>query len=247
MNMLLTTSKKQSKILMKSNTTKTCLYCGKELTKKSQKQFCNNRCHQEYKKQQVVNDWLNGKIDGTHNGIVKSLKKPIRDYLIHKAGCKCEECGWDKINPYTKKRPLEIHHKDGNSRNNRPENLQVLCPNCHSLTPNYKASNRSKRTYRKGTFSRKRYCTDCGKEINKEHIRCKECETKNRNIAFDENLKNKISREELKHLIRNKPFVEIGKQFNVSDNAIRKWCKRYNLPTKSFEIRKISDKDWDKI
>jgi hypothetical protein len=48
----------------------------------------------------------------------------------------------------------------------------------------------------------------------------------------------------LKKLIRTKPFTQIGKQFNVSDNAIRKWCVSENLPTKKTEINKYSDEDW---
>ncbi len=41
-------------------------------------------------------------------------------------------------------------------------------------------------------------------------------------------------REELKELIRTIPFIHIGEHFNVSDNAIRKWCKKYNLLFKSL-------------
>ena len=33
-------------------------------------------------------------------------------------------------------------------------------------------------------------------------------------------------------LIKEKGFLQTGKVYNVSDNAIRKWCKYYNLPTK---------------
>ena len=47
-----------------------------------------------------------------------------------------------EINPFTKTLPLEIDHIDGNWKNNRPENLCVLCPNCHSLTPTHKGANR---------------------------------------------------------------------------------------------------------
>ena len=54
-------------------------------------------------------------------------------------------------------------------------------------------------------------------------------------------------REDLKGLIRNKSFSEIGRLYNVSDNAIRKWCKRYNLPTRKMDINAISDEDWTKI
>lgn len=53
----------------------------------------------------------------------------------------CEECGWARRTEdgYL---PLEIHHINGNSRDNRLENLQVLCPNCHALQPHYRARNR---------------------------------------------------------------------------------------------------------
>jgi hypothetical protein len=43
------------------------------------------------------------------------------------------------------------------------------------------------------------------------------------------------------------PFTQIGLKFGVSDNAVRKWCDKYNLPRKSTEIKKISDDDWKKL
>ena len=36
--------------------------------------------------------------------------------------------------------PLELHHKDGDRTNNTLENIELLCPNCHSLTDNYRGS-----------------------------------------------------------------------------------------------------------
>ncbi len=39
---------------------------------------------------------------------------------------------------------LEIHHIDGNGKNNRLENLQLLCPNCHSQTDNWGGKKRKK-------------------------------------------------------------------------------------------------------
>ena len=56
-----------------------------------------------------------------------------------------------------------------------------------------------------------------------------------------------ITREELKSLIRTTSFLQIGKQFGVSDNAIRKWCKNYELPYKSTEIKKYTNEEWDNI
>ncbi len=54
----------------------------------------------------------------------------------------CENCGlhtWQDV-----KIPLELHHIDGNNSNNNLENIQILCPNCHALTPNYRGKNKSK-------------------------------------------------------------------------------------------------------
>ena len=39
--------------------------------------------------------------------------------------------------------PLELEHKNGNRRDNRRENLELLCPNCHALTSTYRGKNKS--------------------------------------------------------------------------------------------------------
>ena len=63
---------------------------------------------------------------------------------------KCEKCGWGEMNEYSNTVPLEIHHKDGDCTNNLIENLELLCPNCHSLTENFGSLNKeSKRFFRK--------------------------------------------------------------------------------------------------
>jgi hypothetical protein len=40
--------------------------------------------------------------------------------------------------------PLELEHRDGNPLNNRLENLELLCPNCHAQTPTYRSRNRKR-------------------------------------------------------------------------------------------------------
>ena len=70
---------------------------------------------------------------------------------------KCEICGITKW--LGKPIVCQLHHIDGNNQNNNLENLQILCPNCHSQTENYCGSANVNKT--------KYYCKDCGKEINK--------------------------------------------------------------------------------
>lgn len=55
---------------------------------------------------------------------------------------KCQKCGWHEVNPFTNKIPLQVHHINGDALDNREENLQLLCPNCHSLTDNYGSLNK---------------------------------------------------------------------------------------------------------
>lgn len=91
-------------------------------------------------------------------------------------------------------------------------------------------------------FSKKQYyCIDCGIELKTKATRCVSCSQKAQRKASRPN------REELKWLIRTQAFTKIGKSFGVSDNTIRKWCKAENLPSKSSEIKKISDEEWKKI
>lgn len=56
--------------------------------------------------------------------------------LIRERGRQCETkgCRWT--------RTLELHHKDGNRANTKRDNLLILCPNHHSITPNYRNKGR---------------------------------------------------------------------------------------------------------
>lgn len=51
---------------------------------------------------------------------------------------RCERCG--NAEWMGKPIPLELHHKDGDRTNNRIENIELLCPNSHAATENYRGS-----------------------------------------------------------------------------------------------------------
>ena len=126
-----------------------CLNCGCEFehSHSSTNKFCSTKCSGEYRQQKHVELWLNGECNGLSGEY--NLSHFIRKYLLKKSHYKCEKCGWGERNEYTQTIPLEIHHIDGNYTNNNLDNLQVLCPNCHSLTDNYKSHNKSGRRGRK--------------------------------------------------------------------------------------------------
>lgn len=119
---------------------KICINCEKEFLIERKRmsetrKFCTNVCHKDYEEKIRFHNVEN-------NG--NASKKTIKAYLIKKYGNKCMECGWNKVNPTTNKIPVELEHIDGNSENNKLENLKIICPNCHSLTPTYKSLNKGK-------------------------------------------------------------------------------------------------------
>lgn len=87
----------------------------------------------------------------------------------------------------------------------------------------------------------KNYCIDCGCEISHSAERCFVCKNKQAQVVERPN------RDTLKMLIRTKSFLEIGRMYNVTDNAVRKWCDSYNLPRRTGDIKKISAEEWDNI
>ena len=126
-----------------------CKNCGKKL-ERTQIRFCNNQCQTEYNHKKYIERWKNGEENGLNGEY--GLSNHIRNYLLEKNNYKCEKCGWGETNAFTGTIPLEIHHIDGDYTNNKEENLQVLCPNCHSLTETHKSHNKKGRTGRKKCY-----------------------------------------------------------------------------------------------
>ena len=117
-------NRKNSRIIKK------CINCDKDISVKGNT-FCNRECYEINRNNKMLTLIENG----------DASSKTCKIYLIEKYGNCCMECGWDKIHPITGNCPIELEHIDGNSENNSLVNLKLLCPNCHSLTPTYKALN----------------------------------------------------------------------------------------------------------
>lgn len=107
--------------------------------------YCSKKCFHVGMKIKFIEDWKNGLVV-VNNGYNSSR---IKKYLKEKHGEKCFKCGWCDVNEFTGKIPIQVHHVDGNSSNISEDNLELLCPNCHSLTGNFGALNKGNgRAYR---------------------------------------------------------------------------------------------------
>ena len=98
-------------------------------------------CWGYVKRELRIAEWYAG-IDSGGNS--RRLSPAIRTHLLEQVNYECEECGFDKNHPVDNSSILEIDHIDGNGENHSPTNLKVLCPNCHALTPTYRARNKGK-------------------------------------------------------------------------------------------------------
>lgn len=75
------------------------------------------------------------------NNYFQSYKLKKRLFAAGLKPLSCEECGWKKVSQ-DGRLPLELDHINGDNKDNRIENLRVLCPNCHSLKPTHRGRNR---------------------------------------------------------------------------------------------------------
>lgn len=163
-------------------------------------------------------------------------EKSVYEYLINGITCssyklknklfaeglkekRCEICGI--TNWLGNEISFQLHHKDGNNTNNILPNLQILCPNCHSQTDNYAGKNiKTKMFY---------HCQRCGIIVSsKKSTYCKKCAAIVRYENQDTSLLYR-DKEYLKAQINDRSYEDIGRQFGVSGNTIRKWCKKFEL------------------
>ena len=189
-------------------------------------------------------------------------RRKRRNEIIYFMGGKCALCGYDK-DPSA----LEMHHlnplekqyqlSSGNCKRiqddiEEAKKCILLCANCHRETHSgmhkdlITSFNQDKalevlKTYQ---IAAPKQCPKCGKVIAKTSQYCQQCFKQIKNEQFSQNHPN---REKLKQLIRTTPFTTIGTIYCCSDNAVRKWCDKYNLPRTKTEINKYSDEEWEKI
>jgi hypothetical protein len=146
-------------------------------------------------------------------------KRLIKEDLLEE---KCELCGMG--NEWQDKFiSLQLDHKDGDRCNNLIENLRILCPNCHSQTDSFAGKGKRKI----GKKDRKTICVNkcvfCNLDYEAKDKKQKYCSYN----CHKKSLKkiDRPSKEQLLIELSQSNYVQVGKKYGVSDNAIRKWLK----------------------
>lgn len=133
---------------------KFCPFCGEKIAYERRfAKFCNSSCSASYNNRGITRHIKNTKSCACGNPKKLQNKycsecaakhiynRPLsfddiksdkirRRKLIEKRGHRCEACGLDMW--MGRPIPIELHHVDGNTDNNKENNLQLLCPNCHA-------------------------------------------------------------------------------------------------------------------
>jgi hypothetical protein len=110
--------------------------CGQRL-RRNYRNYCSNVCKTTACHRAVLEAFYDGTLKP-----MPFFNKIVRQHLLLILGERCQRCGWNERNPASGRIPVEIEHIDGNWRNIMPENLTLLCPNCHSLTITFRGLNR---------------------------------------------------------------------------------------------------------
>lgn len=178
------------------------------------------------------------------NEAVQKRREKVKLMAIEYKGGKCEICGYDKCPD-----ALEFHHLNSNEKDfgiaqkgytrsfelvkKELDKCILVCSNCHREI-HYNLRDKQTDKYKE--------------ELLKEKV-CKlnECKTKKKELQIEkkcdvvENIKvkknNIPTKDELISLLEKaKNFSKAGRLKCVSDNAVRKWCKKYDIPTSKSQM-----------
>lgn len=141
--------------------------------------------------------------------------------------------------------PLELHHINGVHTDNRLENLQLICPNCHQQTDNYCSKNNRTKGKDKIIYITKEeprqhvskpkikvisICKNCGKEYMQTHKDQLYCSPECYGISCR---RVNITKDDIIQAYKKySNFTAVARHYGISRTSIVKWCKKYDIPYK---------------
>lgn len=180
------------------------------------------------------------------------LKNRLLEEGIKEHKCENPECGMSEW--HGKPIPLELHHINGDNTDNRLENLQILCPNCHALTDNYSGKNQKLNKRRKAlTTIDKEKILKVSEESNSIREVVKKTKHAERTVKkVLENAEKKINKNDkvkeendkkvpliIDSIKRTRSYTGTAREFGVSDNAIKKLLVKRGYPSHIKELLDI--------
>ena len=166
-------------------------------------------------------------VKGSQYGSNNLRKRLIKEGILPNL---CSECG---IGPEWngKSLTLQLDHFNGDSSDNRLENLRILCPNCHSQTRTFTGRALF------GRYRRDPKRCACGAVIYRKSDRCKSC------LGRHVESKTKWPPvEELARSVVQTSYTKVAAGLGVSDNAVKKYIKRrLGFAPQKYKPRTVSN------
>lgn len=160
-----------------------------------------------------------------------NFQSDVLKYRLVKEGLKqwkCEKCGNEGIWE-GQKLVLELHHINGNHYDNRLENLQILCPNCHSQTDNFRNRYKTKVVKPKKRDLYVCKCEYCGKEFRADKKNKRFCCREHYNEFLRKN-NTSITKETIeKEMINCTSISELANKLKTTRPTIRKYLESFGL------------------
>lgn len=120
----------------------------------------------------------------------------------------CKECGQDE-SWNGKKISLILDHINGVRNDNRIENLRFLCPNCNATLPTHCRGKSGLKEKKK--FDKRKIKRPYKPRLNYRKV------------------KNRPTKDEMLEMLETMSYCAIGRKYDISDTAVRKWAKNYNI------------------
>lgn len=175
-----------------------------------------NNSNQTWNKDLKLKDWSN-----------YNANSQLKKHLIKHLGHKCQKCltsVW-----YDEPVALELHHNDGDRTNNNITNLQLLCPNCHAQTHNWRGKKNSSSQIPTDTLGLLRPLP-----LASWAMEPKKTKTTKPKIMIEWPTK-----EKLEEMMSTKSVSTIANDLKVSQSSVRKQIRKHNIDIKSIYISKV--------